>query len=222
MAAVKYYSTIGLTKDYPAKRAQDIKGENIQSGVFWIQPTGSASPLRVYCDMETDGGGWMCAFTCFPRLTSCYVSGAVGGSPTPFDTTQNKFQDSVIQNMLADGDKTTRTFWFHPSQGGNSVFSDGDITDRGAQWNEFNDPFSWNSTGSSAGQVFRRRWGNTGSFSEYTSAGRGCSGAVGGWSNYYQQSCTQSWFAGCEGGPAINHCCACPPDRAEKLIIWCR
>ena len=34
----------------------------------------------------------------------------------------------------------------------------------------------------------------------------GCSGAVGGWSNYYAASCVISWFAGCEGAPAL-------PDR---------
>jgi hypothetical protein len=102
-------------------------------------------------------------------------------------------------------------------------FADGNILGRGAQWNEFDDPFSWVSNSSSAGATFRRKWGSNGGWSgTYTSAGRGCSGPVGGWSNYNEQSCTQSWYAGCEGGPAINHCCACPVDRAEKLIIWCR
>jgi hypothetical protein len=53
-----------------------------------------------------------------------------------------------------------------------------------------------------------------------TSTSGGCSGAVGGWSNYYEQSCIRSWFAGCEGGPALNHACANPADPANKLIIW--
>lgn len=218
---------LGLTPDFPAKRAKDIRDANKKSGIYWIQPTGSASPIEVYCDMESDDGGWMCVFTCFPRLTSCYVSGASGGIPTPFDASMNKFDDSVIQNMLNDGEKTTRSFWFQRSVGGsqrsNQVFSDGNIRGRGAQWNEFDDPFAWVSNSSSSGATFRRRWGNQNWSGTYTSAGRGCSGAVGGWSNYYQQSCVQSWYAGCEGGPAINHRCAGSiQDRAEKITIWVR
>ena len=28
------------------------------SGFYWVQPTGLTQPIRVYCDMETSGGGW--------------------------------------------------------------------------------------------------------------------------------------------------------------------
>lgn len=28
------------------------------SGIYWVQPTGVAQPMPVYCDMETSGGGW--------------------------------------------------------------------------------------------------------------------------------------------------------------------
>lgn len=213
----------GLSRNFPALSAREIRNENPRNGVYWIQPTGSSAPLQVYCDMETDDGGWMCVFTCFPRLTSCYVQAAVGGVPTPYDVSMNKFADGVIQNMLNDGERITRTIWFHPQEGGNGIFSDGSLLNRGAQWNEFTNPFAWNSTDSSGGQTFRRRWGGETSWSGLiTSAGGGCSGPVGGWSNFYEQSCVQSWFAGCEGGPAINHCCACPIDRAEKLVIWVR
>jgi hypothetical protein len=217
-------SGLGLSRARPARRAQDMRGEVKKNGVYWIQPTGSASPLQVYCDMETDDGGWMLAFTCFPRISSCYVAGAVGGIPTPFDVSMNKFADSVIQNMLNDGERISRTFWFHTQEGGTDVFADGNIRNRGAQWNEFTNPFAWTSTDSSSGQTFRRRWGGETSWSGLITSGSttGCSGAVGGWSNYYEQSCVQSWFASCEGGPAINHCCACPIDRAERLLVWVR
>jgi len=33
-------------------------GGSTGSGRYWIQPTGVASPVPVYCDMDTAGGGW--------------------------------------------------------------------------------------------------------------------------------------------------------------------
>lgn len=31
------------------------------SGIYWIRPDGATPPFKVYCDMETDGHGWMLA-----------------------------------------------------------------------------------------------------------------------------------------------------------------
>ena len=37
----------------------DILAEGVtESGVYTIKPLDSGEPLPVYCDMETDGGGW--------------------------------------------------------------------------------------------------------------------------------------------------------------------
>jgi hypothetical protein len=221
---------LGLSRDFPARRAQDIRKHNRTNGVYWIQPSGY-SPMQVYCDMETDQGGWMCVFTCFPRDTSCYNTAAVGGIPTPFDTVMNKFEDGIIKAMLNDGDRITRTFWTHRSVEFTSIFADGGIAGgtRSVQWNRFTTPNEWFSDATSSGSTFERSWGNPfrsgGAWSGPFTSGStsGCSGAVGGWSNYYEQSCTQSWYAGCEGGPACNHRCAgAVQDRAERLVIWVR
>jgi len=32
--------------------------ESTGNGIYWIQPSGYATPFSVYCDMTTDGGGW--------------------------------------------------------------------------------------------------------------------------------------------------------------------
>lgn len=202
-----------------------IQNPGIKSGVYDIYIDGiDNQPIPIYCDMETDGGGWMLVFTAFPRDTSPYTTSKVGNIPMPTDTTMNKFQDNVIQKLLYNGEKMTRTQWWHTSIEYGTVWADGSLTNRSTQWNLFENPYFWNSVSASPGQRFKRKWGDTDIWTDWiTSTSGGCSGAVGGWSNYYEQSCVQSWFAGCEGGPAINHKCQGGiQDRAEKLLIWVR
>jgi len=48
----------GLYSDQPAPSCKDI-GDSVDSkgdGEFWIDPERSGNPLKVYCDMTTDGG----------------------------------------------------------------------------------------------------------------------------------------------------------------------
>ncbi|CAK8673415.1 unnamed protein product [Clavelina lepadiformis] len=49
-----------LAQEHPAKSCQDILAAGYtESGVYPIFPIGIPEGLRIYCDMETDGGGWM-------------------------------------------------------------------------------------------------------------------------------------------------------------------
>jgi hypothetical protein len=182
---------------------------------------------KVWVDVETDPtGAWFCVFIAYPRLRSPYNASRYGSTPPhpTIDTDMNKLSDTDIQKILNNGFKETRTQWFHTSVEFGTVWADGSLTNNSTQYNLFENPNNWNSTSASTGQRFQRKRGTEANYSGWiTSASGGCSGAVGGWSNYYEQSCIQSWFAGCEGGPALNHRCAGGiQDRADKLIIWAR
>ena len=182
---------------------------------------------KVWVDVETDpSGAWFCVFIAYPRIRSPYNADRFGTTPPhPYmDTDMNKLSDNDIRTILNYGFRETRTQWFHTSVEFGTVWADGSLTNNSTQYNLFEYPSNWNSTSASTGQRFKRKRGLEANYSNWiTSASGGCSGAVGGWSNYYEQSCVQSWFAGCEGGPALNHRCAGGiQDRADKLIIWAR
>lgn len=187
---------------------------------------GSVSQSETWVDIDTDPtGAWFLAFVAFPRVTSPYVAGAVGDRPPlPTDTVQYKVSDDDIRSILGNGQSEIRTQWWHTSVEFGTVWANGSLNDRSTQYNILENPENWSSTSASSGQRFKRRFGGVADYTDWlTSASGGCSGAVGGWSNYYQQSCVQSWFAGCEGGPAINHRCAGGvQDRASQLLIWIR
>jgi hypothetical protein len=194
--------------------------------VFLRDSSNSKSGLLVWADVTTDPtGAWFLVFTAFPRDSSPYNSSVVGSTlPNPNDTSMRKVSDDDIRRILNNGQKETRTQWWHTSVEFGTVWGDGSLTNVSTQYNLFENPSNWSSTTASAGQRFKRKRGLEQNYGDWiTSASGGCSGAVGGWSNYYEQSCIQSWFAGCEGGPAFNHRCAGGiQDRAEKLLIWAR
>jgi hypothetical protein len=195
-----------------------------------IRDKDTGQPLineKVWVDVETDPtGAWFCVFISYPRLISPYNSSRYGNTPPhpTIDDDMNKLSDVDIRKILNNGFKETRTQWFHTSVEFGTVWADGSLTNNSTQYNLFENPDNWNSTSASAGQRFKRKRGTEANYTDWiTSASGTCSSAVGGWSNYYEQSCVQSWFAGCEGGPALNHRCAgAVQDRANKLIVWAR
>lgn len=216
------------------KNATDLKLAAPTAGnrTVMIHPNGvndTSERFLVHCDVTSDPEiGWHLVFTAFPRIRSPYVDAAYntsnreknGSVPLSTDTDMKKVADTDIRKIMNTGIKQTRTQWFHTSLNSGSVWADGSLTNDSTMYNEFDNPDSWSSSAGSSGATFRRRM-QTGLWSTtYTSASGGCSGAAGGWSNFYEQSCVRSWFAGCEGGPALNHACANPADPAEKLIVW--
>lgn len=220
---------MGAAGGFFVTSGQDAKAQLKTSQNVLLRKKDTGEPIaQLYCDVSnTDSSdkGWFLVEMAYPRVSSVYQEGAVGSSPpSPSDSSMSKVTDSVIRAVLNNGDKETRTQWYHTSEAYGSVWADGLLTNASTMYNLFEYPDNWGSTFSSAGQRFKRKQGPGTSYGGegdwITSAGNGCSGAVGGWSNYYQASCIISWFAGCEGAPAYNHCCACPVDRAQQLIIW--
>jgi hypothetical protein len=187
--------------------------------------------LRVFCDVTSgdENLGWHLTMTVFPRIRTPYTTASydcdpktkTGRVPLTTDTDMVKFADADLKIILNTGNKMTKTQWWHTSvEYPGTVWANGS-DGRGIQYNEFETPDNWASSTRSGGQRYKRRWQNSSWTGWITSQGGTCSSAVGGWSNYYEQSCVQSWWAGCEGGPAINHKCAGDvQDRAEKLFVW--
>ncbi|XP_075793027.1 tenascin-N isoform X3 [Pelodiscus sinensis] len=58
--AASIFSTVGLLYPYPADCSQTQQNGNAASGMYTIYLNGDAGrPLQVFCDMATDGGGWI-------------------------------------------------------------------------------------------------------------------------------------------------------------------
>ena len=90
---------IGQTADAPGDSCKHILdvGSSTGDGNYWINPTGS-SPMEVFCDMSTDGGGWTMlsnndnadaeASGCITRV-SAYPDDVCGGISYSQDFTVN-------------------------------------------------------------------------------------------------------------------------------------
>ena len=58
----KYFIYVGTTQSLAVPSCRDLHSQSPlpPSGVYWIDPDGGSqtNAFKVYCDMETDGGGW--------------------------------------------------------------------------------------------------------------------------------------------------------------------
>lgn len=218
------------------KNATHLKQASMRAGnrTVLVHPLGIENPegrMLVHCDITSDAEhGWHLAIVAYPRVETPYVSTSVrtnnqdrnGSVPSPVDSLFTKIADTDMHLLMNSGIKQTRTQWWHTSVEFGSVWGDGSLSNDSTLFNLFENPSAWVSDGQYAGQRFKRRTATETEWSDWiTTASGTCSSMAGGWSNWYEQSCIRSWFAGCEGGPAYNHRCAgVIQDRAEKLLVW--
>lgn len=54
------FKTVGIMYPFPMDCTQIMKNGNMKSGIYTIYISNDQSrPIEVYCDMDTDGGGWL-------------------------------------------------------------------------------------------------------------------------------------------------------------------
>lgn len=114
------FTSIG-TENNPAESANQILSvnSNANSGIYYIQPQGHPDKFQVYCDMETDGGGWMHIGTISDKSSLTAGSGLSGRTDHPWS-----FGHGHDENGDINKSNNNSGIWGNPYDIGTQSFTD--------------------------------------------------------------------------------------------------
>ncbi|XP_062514424.1 uncharacterized protein LOC134190029 [Corticium candelabrum] len=78
----------------PGASCKHLKQQGVEkNGIYWIQPPGATCPFQAYCDMKTDGGGWMLLYAYKHRGGTKY------DLVTALPTSPDGYSHQLLNNM---------------------------------------------------------------------------------------------------------------------------